>query len=381
MIYQPEMLMIGSAGRNSGKTLLACRLIEKYTPGGKITGLKVTTVKHTAEQCPHGQSGCSLCAEFEGNFSIVEQAAGADTAKDTGRMLAAGADRVFWLRTRVGYLAQCYEALRKMIDPEASIICESSSLRQVVEPGVFLATMPAGEPGNIKPSLKKALCHVDRLLYPGSNGPDIDLDDITLLDRQWHLRLPAAGIILAGGKSRRMGKDKSQLPVRGKPLIEHVYNQLKPLFGQILISSGLPGQHCINGALTVPDKFPGAGPVMGIMSCLEASACQLNFVAACDIPGIDYRLIRMMYNQAGDYDAVIPRWGEAEYEPLFGFYRKSLCGPFRLFIDSGGRKVREALAPHRVKYIRIENERRLRNLNTPKDYAEFINAVRLGPAH
>ena len=89
--------MIGSAGANVGKTELACALIKKLGRTTDITGIKVTTIRAKDGECPRGGQGCGVCSSLDEDFDIMEET-DSDTEKDTSRLLAAGAKRVFWLR-------------------------------------------------------------------------------------------------------------------------------------------------------------------------------------------------------------------------------------------------------------------------------------------
>ena len=74
--------MIGSAGRKSGKTELARRLIKKFREKGKVVGLKVTTIREKDGRCPRGGEGCGVCSSLEGTFSLTEEHNGT-SSKDT----------------------------------------------------------------------------------------------------------------------------------------------------------------------------------------------------------------------------------------------------------------------------------------------------------
>ena len=137
MLKLDGMLMIGSAVSNIGKTDLACTLLKKFSKNYDITGIKVTTIKDKEGQCPRGGKGCGVCATLEGAYCITEEL-GSSSEKDTARLLAAGASRVFWLRVLNEHLLQGIKALLDIIGQDTISICESNSLRQVVEPSLFL---------------------------------------------------------------------------------------------------------------------------------------------------------------------------------------------------------------------------------------------------
>lgn len=133
----PNMILIGSTARNSGKTTLATSIINKYKLSRPVVALKVTTIQEKNGKCIRGGEGCGVCSSLKGNFEITEELNAANN-KDTSLLLAAGAKKVYWLKTLKNNV---YEGFKEFIDriPEnALIICESNSLRKVVNPGVFV---------------------------------------------------------------------------------------------------------------------------------------------------------------------------------------------------------------------------------------------------
>jgi molybdopterin-guanine dinucleotide biosynthesis protein A len=130
------------------------------------------------------------------------------------------------------------------------------------------------------------------------------------------------------------------------------------------------GKYAFLGFDCIPDKIPGQGPLMGIASALGASANELNLVIACDIPHIDIRVVRKMLAEAEAADMVIPTTGSDKYEPLFAVYRKSSLEAINEVLSSGSRKISDAFALCRVRYIKLKTNQ-LTNLNTMAEYEEF----------
>ncbi|MHC4538923.1 MAG: molybdenum cofactor guanylyltransferase, partial [Planctomycetota bacterium] len=190
---------------------------------------------------------------------------------------------------------------------------------------------------------------------------------------RWAVRMPATAIILAGGDSTRMGQDKTMLPIDGRPMIEHIHEQLRPHFSKMLISSNKPCIHDFLGATVVPDEVTGKGPLMGIASALRASADEVNFVIACDMPGIDIGLVKAMLRQARDYDAVVPTVGPRLHEPLFAVYRKSALSAIEEVLRSGSNRVVDAFGHCKVRYVDVSG-RQLRNVNTKAEYRGLTDA-------
>jgi molybdopterin-guanine dinucleotide biosynthesis protein A len=368
MIKLDGMLMIGSAGANVGKTELACALIKKFNGIANITGIKVTTIKAKDGQCPRGGRGCGVCSSLDGDFTVTEET-DSNSHKDTARLLAAGAKRVFWLRVMKTHLKDGITTLLDIIGPDAVSICESNSLRQVVQPGLFLMVKGRGRE-MWKSSARDVKEYADRIIVTGPDGFDFDLDRIKLTSGKWTLQEQATAIIMAGGDSSRTGVDKSMLQIKHRTIIEHIYEQLRGSFDQILISTNNMEKYAFLGCDCVPDKIPGQGPLMGIASALKASTNKLNFVVACDIPHIDTGFVRKMLIEAQEVDIVIPTTGKEKYEPLFAIYNKSALKGINQVLSAGKRKISDAFGHCKVKYINLK-AKRFTNLNTMEEYEEF----------
>jgi molybdopterin-guanine dinucleotide biosynthesis protein A len=369
MIKLDKMLMIGSAGSNVGKTELACALLNKFGKNHDIIGIKVTTIKDKDGQCPRGGEGCGVCSSLEGNFCITEET-NRSSGKDTSRLLAAGAGRVFWIRVLKEHLVEGITALLDIIGPEAVSICESNSLRQVVEPGLFLMARK-NDSNAWKSSARDVIKYADRIVVSDGSSFDLAPDRIKLADGKWRLAEKATAIIMAGGGSRRMGADKSMLPIKGRPIIERTCRRLAGCFEQILISANDAEKFAFLGFEVVPDKVTGQGPLMGIASALEASANEINFVVACDIPDIEPGNVRRILSEAAgsDADIIVPTTGSDRYEPLFAVYRKSALEAINKVLSSGGRKISDVFDLCKVRNVELGAS--LVNLNTMAEYEEF----------
>jgi len=369
MLKLDGMLMIGSAGINAGKTVLACEVIKKFCKSTNITGVKVTTIKAKDGTCPRGGRGCGVCSSLDGDFCITEELK-RNSSKDTSRLLAAGASRVFWLRVMRSHLEQGLTALVNITGSDAVTVCESNSLRRVVEPGLFLmVTTPNLK--KWKASAKDVRRYVDKVVVSDGSRFDFDIDEIKLTQRCWQSGLSATAIILAGGKSSRMGIDKGMLLINGQTMLEHICKQLRGTFGQILISAGEAEKYSFAGFEIVRDKIPGQGPLMGIASALKASANEINFVVACDIPYIEMGCVRKMLTEARGADIVVPTTDDRKYEPLFAVYRKSALNAIKQTLREGKRKISEVFNRCEVKYINLGKADWLININTSAEYEEF----------
>ena len=171
------MLLIGSTSKKSGKTTFVCRIIQKFSKKNIIT-IKVTTVKKNDKNFHHDSS----VAETK-DFIITEETQN-NTNKDTSRMLAAGASRVFWLRAERKCLKNGFTALLEKIGGDAICVCESNSLRQIVKPGLFIMVKDRNC-RQLKPSAKQVLNFADRIITNYDNGFDVCLKDLRLAGDKW----------------------------------------------------------------------------------------------------------------------------------------------------------------------------------------------------
>ncbi len=364
------MLLVGAGDRNTGKTKFVCSLIEKFSSRCNIVGTKVTVLEEWESSFHSLSAGCNVCSSVQGSYCIAEDT-DSRIDKDSSEMLASGARHVYWLQVWRTHPEEGISALLDIIGDNVVSVCEPNSLRQFVEPGLFIMVKSCGEE-KWKPSAQSVAQHADRTVFFDGNEFDIDLDEIELINDGWVTKRKATAIIMAGGNSARMGRDKSMFSIKGQPMIRRIYDQLRPHFNQILVSSNRLSDYRFLGAEVIPDIAAGKGPLMGIASALRASTNEVNFVVACDIPQIDMDFVRMMLRQIRDYDAVVPTIGPSRYEPLFAVYKKSARATIEAALNSGNNRIMDALRGCNVKFIKPPDSSKLKNLNTMNDYWEFV---------
>lgn len=146
------------------------------------------------------------------------------------------------------------------------------------------------------------------------------------------------GIILAGGKSRRMGKEKGLIELNGKQLIQYAIEVLKPICETILISTNSHFYDFLSYQ-KIDDEFPDSGPMGGIYSCLKASKTNQNLVLSCDMPFIISQLLEDLIVNSNEYDIVVPWHGEQRFEPMCAFYHKNVESIFHDFIFQNNYKI------------------------------------------
>ena len=184
-------------------------------------------------------------------------------------------------------------------------------------------------------------------------------------------------VILAGGLSRRMGRDKAALPAGDGTLIEHLARRLAPVVDETIVAGGSGRDHP-PGARIVPDHYPGLGPLAGIHAGLLAARCAHVWVVGCDLPDTDPGLASLLLGLAGAYDAVVPRI-DSEPQGVCALYNRALAARIEGLLATGERRVKMLLAASNVRYVTPEELRAVdpelgsfRNINTPADYEAWL---------
>ena len=366
----PTMILVGSTARNLGKTALATRLIEALRPREKVVGVKVTTIRDRGARCPRGGDVCGICSSLTGNYEIWEEM-DPDGEKDTSQLLKAGAARVFWLKVMRDSLAEGLDALMSKIDSEAVIVAESNSLRKVVRPNLFLM-LKESDHDQVKPTAREVMSFVDITVPSVSGNAAYPVRDI--LKRYYSY---FTSIVLAGGGSRRMGKNKALLPINGRPMIQSLIQSLIPISRNIIVSLSDGERHeelkqaLPAGVRVVYDERPGQGPLMGIYTGLKASETDVNFVIACDIPEIDPGFITEMRSFTGDHDVVVSVDDEGRTNALLAMYRRSVIPLVKKQLDEGQKKIVLFYPQCRVKYVPMRDGAWYKNINTMDDYKTY----------
>ncbi|MEA2022341.1 MAG: molybdenum cofactor guanylyltransferase [Candidatus Caldatribacteriota bacterium] len=182
---------------------------------------------------------------------------------------------------------------------------------------------------------------------------------------------PLTAIILAGGKSSRVGlnKSKDQMKFAGRLLIDWVISKLTSLDNltdEDIIIVG-PKEKYPRFKRVVQDIFPQKGPLGGIFSGLKASNSQYNLVVACDMPFLEVKLLQYMREEIDSNDIIIPRYNRGYIEPLCAIYSKKCLEVMEKNIQSGILSVRKIFRYLKIKYIEEEEVKKF----DPKFYSFF----------
>ncbi len=186
----------------------------------------------------------------------------------------------------------------------------------------------------------------------------------------------AALLLLAGGRSRRMGQPKALLRVGEVSLVEWLAARLAPGFDQLLVSVAeavqLPSALRPHGVL---DLHAGAGPLAGIEAGLAASRQPVLVAVACDMPYVSPELLLRLRQAALGHDAAVPL-AAGRPEPVCAAYRLSAAGAVAASLGAGERRAAAPLGDLDVAWLQDVDAGQLRSLNTPADYSAFLDALR-----
>lgn len=184
------------------------------------------------------------------------------------------------------------------------------------------------------------------------------------------------GVILVGGKSRRMGRDKAFLEVAGKPLFERVLELFRENFDRVVLVGDREERFAAYGLPVLPDIYPGSA-LGGLYTGICHAETEYIFVSSCDLLFPNADILRYLCSMRDGFDAVVPRT-RFGYEPLFALYAKGCLGPIRTLLESGDFCAYAWYPQVRARYVPQEELARLDrdgraflNVNTPGEFARI----------
>lgn len=195
--------------------------------------------------------------------------------------------------------------------------------------------------------------------------------------------MDSTAIILAGGKSSRMGTNKALLTIDGKTVIERIVEDLKPIVNNMIIVTNSFEEYEFLNIPMVEDEWKGIGPLAGIHAGLTASKTEKNILVACDMPFISPRLASILLDQLSDYEAVVPEIS-GQLHPLFAVYHRDIRGKIKNAIERGQLRIRSIFNAIHVKIIKEADlmnlgfqieESALFNMNHPEEYEKAKSIV------
>lgn len=185
--------------------------------------------------------------------------------------------------------------------------------------------------------------------------------------------MKAAGFVLVGGHSSRMGRDKALLPLSSGLLIEEVAARVANAAGSVALI-GAPERYNHLGFDCLPDLRPGMGPLAGIEAALESGRGDLNLIVACDMPSLETDWLSCLLRKAQETHAlcVASRDASGIVHPLCAVYRSGCLPVIRRALDAGRLKLLEAIGELGASTLQIGST--VWNINTPQEWAQWEHA-------
>lgn len=179
------------------------------------------------------------------------------------------------------------------------------------------------------------------------------------------------GVLLAGGKSRRMGRDKARMELSGRPLFVNALKLLQGNFQTVIIAGNRPDL-ARPGIPAIPDIYPGSA-LGGLYTGLKAAKTEWIFVAPCDMPYPDQKILNHLLERRRGFDAVVPRTPSG-YEPVFALYHKKCLPQMEAMLRRNQFRIYDFYQQINMRFLDPPDlpsgwQRALLNINTPKDLA------------
>ncbi|WDF51404.1 molybdenum cofactor guanylyltransferase [Paenibacillus sp. KACC 21273] len=205
------------------------------------------------------------------------------------------------------------------------------------------------------------------------------------------------GIILAGGQSSRMGQNKALLTIADHTIIERVAKALQPVVSSLWVAGNHTADYSFLNIRSVPDHFPGQGPLAGLHAALSQIRSEWYVVSACDIPFASTALMQHLieHTDIKGIQAIIPMQA-GRIHPLYAVYHHSVLPSLQLALEHNQLRVRDWLDQQQVHYVEIESlyqtqsklqssfqsisEYSLYNMNDPQSYEQVLRILKQYPS-
>jgi len=179
--------------------------------------------------------------------------------------------------------------------------------------------------------------------------------------------------ILAGGQSRRFGRNKALFVIDGQSIIERVIAAIPPT-SQIFLITNSPAEYASLALHTLPDHYPGSGPLAGIHAGLHHSPHEWNFFLACDFPSLQSSVIKEILAAPRAALVILPETSEG-LQPLCALWSKAALPAVETALQKQERRVHSVLAKLPLQVISPAAPQMLLNLNTPQDLHKLQNPL------
>ncbi|MCA9523302.1 MAG: molybdenum cofactor guanylyltransferase [Myxococcales bacterium] len=180
-----------------------------------------------------------------------------------------------------------------------------------------------------------------------------------------------AAAVLAGGESKRLGRDKALLPWGRGTLLEHVVAILRPLFDELVVVSRDRERLAHLDVPVVTDRLRGAHALAGIHAALSEAPRELVFVCACDLPLLSADAVRLVCRHAAPQTVVVPRIG-GRLEPLFALYPRTLASEAEQLARAENYRLRDLVTRGSMHEL---DDTQFRDAGIPLDVFANINTI------
>ena len=178
-----------------------------------------------------------------------------------------------------------------------------------------------------------------------------------------------AGFVLAGGASRRMGRDKALLPIDGATMVERIATQVRAAAGNVTLI-GSPEKYGHLGFPVMADEVEKCGPLGGLYTALRLGIAEWNLLVACDMPHVNETFLSELLEaaEASDADCLVPEI-DGKIDPLCAVYHRRLLGATESAISRKLFKMQDFISTLRTSYWPVADSRPLVNVNTPAEWS------------
>ncbi len=187
-------------------------------------------------------------------------------------------------------------------------------------------------------------------------------------------------VVLAGGQSRRMGRNKALLPIKGEPMIQRVIETCQKLSNNIVVVSNDPNTYPFIKQKIISDRYPNKGPLAGLESAMYHSDDEWFILAPCDSPSLSHEVFKHLLTESSGSDIVVPVFNGKE-QPLHGLYHRTCYETIKSQLEQNSLRMRDLFEKHNTKFIHQFNpsitnrivENHFTNLNHPEEYENWVN--------
>lgn len=357
-LFNPfEIAFCGFSG--SGKTTLICKLLEKFSPS-----LSIGYVKHDAH-----------------NFEMDKE------GKDTYNAYSSGATGVFINdKEHHAYLAkgELDFLQQKTIMLEYDWVFIEGYKKSNVNKFLFINSEEMKQYEDVETSFKNIIAFVGnekvKPEYLKSNKPyfhrdsvDEIADFIKALMKNTADKIPLYGLVLSGGYSTRMNKDKATLIYHNKPQYEVTGDLLSEYCEKVFISSRDDQKENFDKYEVIPDVFKNFGPMGGILSAMSTYPKVAWLVLACDLPYLKKEDLALLVKNRNHFCNSTVYFNQDMPEPLCAIYEPKIKSRMLGFLAQSYYCPRKVLLNSKVERITLENTISLTNVNHSEEYTVALN--------